>query len=222
MRPDLDDLLRTADPAPPTPTQGPAVESALSGLVTSTRASDPISLAARRPSRARRWAIPATVGAVLVGGTAAAGGAALGLFESRAPISASEWQTFDSAGGGGCAFFFDVFPADGSEYVDDTGFRVQIDAIPGYSQAEFDAVKEFVDSHDWAQELTGISWADFDVAPNDVGGIEGRGTTDNTALLDRINAVLAENGLNTGGSAQPDGYTTCGVSSDGQAPWSGS
>ncbi|WP_454296091.1 hypothetical protein [Salana multivorans] len=225
MRPDLDDLLRTADPAPPTTTQGPAVESALSGLVASTRVSDPISLAARRPSRARRWAIPATVGLVLVGGTAAAGGGALDgvfdLFSQDSPVHLS--TSHELVGGtGGCGLFVNVLPADGEARTDESGLTIQSGSAATFDQTEYDAVLEFVESHDWESELAGLEWENTVYLPGPNGGISGEGTVDLDVVTNRVTQVLDREGLNSTGSAELVTTASCGVSSDGSQPWSGS
>ena len=223
MRPDLDDLLRTADPAPPTTTQGPAVESALSGLVASTRASDPTPLAARHPSRARRWAIPATVGLVLVGGTAAAGGGAFdgifNLFSPAAPVHVSTWQELPDGGGGGCALFYNALPADGQARTDESGLTIQAGSPETFDQAEYDAVVAFMESYDWETELADIQWEDSTLTRGTDGGIYSNGTVDPDLVTDRVTQVLEREGLNPGGSADIVATAMCGVSSNGNAPW---
>lgn len=217
MRPDLDTLLRSADPARST-TSDPAVRAALADLAADTRAVEPDRIAPRRHP-ARRWVVPATVALVAVGGTAAAFGDAIDLFSPSSPVHLSTWGELGDGGSGGCDFFYNAVPADGQPHTDESGVTIQAGSAETFDQDEYDAVVAFLETHDWDSELAGIDWDLTEYAVGDDGSLTGSGSIDSDPLEARVTEVLADHGLNTGGSATLVATAACGVSMGDSAPW---
>ncbi|OJX93915.1 MAG: hypothetical protein BGO96_00150 [Micrococcales bacterium 73-15] len=220
MRATLDDLLVSADPARPA-LDDPAVHAALADLVADTAAVEPLPLGTRRRMPVRRWAVPVAAGVLTLGATAAAAEGVFDLFSADSPIHLS--TTHELAGGtGGCGLFVNVLPADGEARTDASGVTIQSGSPETFDQAEYDAVADFMATHDWDAELAGVEWENttYDDVPG--GGVEGSGTVDLDGVQAKITAALEREGLNAGGSADLVTAVSCGVSSDGSQPWSGS
>lgn len=201
---DLDARLRAADPARLTLDAADAAQDLAgrtAGLAPGTR----------RLARVRR---PVLVGAV-VGGLALTGGAAfaapalLDLFSPSSPIAV----TVPLGDVGSCSAFVNLVPADGVTHTDKSGLDVKEGSAATYDQREFDAAAAFVKSHDWSSVVAGIHpFADVQVTTT--GGTSSvSGAFDTAQLTKAVKAVLAQNGLDAGGSAAIVTTGSCGTGS---------
>lgn len=199
---DLDALLRAADPAYLTPDVADAARDLArrtSGLVPDSR----------RPGRVRR---PVLVGAV-VGALAIAGGMAfaatthLDLFSPGSPITV----TAPLGDIGSCTVYVNLVPADGETHTDKSGLEVTRGSAATFDQHEFDVTVQFVQRYDWSSVVAKFDHsADVRVTtpegPSTVGGV-----FDPRQVTAVVQGVLAQNGIDTGGSAAVVTVSSCGL-----------
>lgn len=209
--PDLDLLLRAADPADLHPT---AVAEALA-LATCT--AEPGVLPDLRPQRRRRLSRPAVIGAVvgglvLTGGVAAAAPALFDFFGTDSPVVST--VQFEVPGAdASCSLFLNVVPADGTTHTDVNGLNAGGGSAATFDRADFDAVEAFVRSHDWSgvvAEVDPFAGTNAGTDPDGTVTVEGNYVPGVSAAVEQ---VLAENGLNTTRSAILVETTQCGIRS---------
>lgn len=196
----LNTTLRDADPAG---SLDPASEHAAQRM-----AANAAHLADTPPQPTGRRIRPAVaalaVGGIAVAATAAAAPVVLDLFSAESAVVASTIELDVPVGGGAasCTAYLNVVPANGEFHEEANGFDLSdVPVAANFDTDDYQATEAFLRDYDWGDDIAALAFAGTTTSLDDEGNTVWTVPGTEYSIKERAEAVLAENGLNTTGSA---------------------